>query len=171
MYRKTNGILDFVNSLGDLAFTFAYDSNTDGIKIFNNHAFEMNPEQVNQLVQGLTNFYGSFNKEQSLELKKKQIERELMTRASWYGSLVERKEFRKNLKKHWNFYCEICREKVSSGTHLEWWTINWRSSHMLKSSRGYEKCCSEACANQIAKEIIHNERLRVYKKNEITVED
>ncbi|MCA1001009.1 hypothetical protein LCM01_11365 [Bacillus thuringiensis] len=169
MYRKTNNILDFVDSLGDLAFVFSYDSDTDGIRIVNNQGLEMNPEQANQLVQGLTNFYSSFNEEQRLDLNKKQIEQDLMTRASWYGSLVKRKEFRKNLKRHWTFYCEVCREKVSSSTHQEWWTINWQSSLMLNSSRGYERCCSENCGNNIAEEIIQNERARLYKIHGIEV--
>ncbi|PFF01363.1 hypothetical protein CN325_03725 [Bacillus thuringiensis] len=169
MYRKTNNILDFVDSLGDLAFVFSYDSDTDGIRIFNNQGLEMNPEQANQLVQGLTNFYSSFNEEQRLDLNKKQIEQDIMTRASWYGSLVKRKEFRKNLKRHWTFYCEVCREKVSSSTHQEWWTINWQSSLMLNSSRGYERCCSENCGNKIAEEIIQNERARLYNIHGIEV--
>lgn len=88
-----------------------------------------------------------------------------MTRASWYGPLVKQKVFRNNIKRHWSFYCEVCRTKVSSNTHQEWWTINQQSSQMLNSSHGYEKCCSETCANQIAKEVIQDERVRVYKEN------
>lgn len=154
-----------------LGYTFSYDSNTSGIRVFNQRGIEVNPEEAILLAQGLVNFYGSFNAEQRLVLKKQQLEEELMTRASWYGPLVRRKEFRKNLKRHWSFYCEVCREKVSSSTHSEWWSINQQSSEMLNSSHGYEKCCSEACANQIAKEIINDERVRVYKENGLELVD
>lgn len=165
MRKKVDDILNLVDSLDGFAYRFTYDSDKDGIRVYNNHRVELNPEQADYLIQGLTNFYGSFNEVQRLDLKKRQIEKELIKRASWYGSLVEKKEFRKNLKRHWTFYCTVCRGKVSSSSHIAWWTINNQSSNMLGSNRGLEKCCSESCANLLATEIIHQARIEAYKEN------
>ena len=55
----------------------------------------------------------------------------------------ERKTFRKNLKRHWGFSCDWCKNKVSSKTNETYYRVS-------EQSVGIEgQCCSEPCATNL----------------------
>lgn len=59
------------------------------------------------------------------------------------GGWYHRKTFRKNLKKNWNFYCDNCRQKVSSAVDFDYYVgyYNLIDEEGMISNRG----CTEEC--------------------------
>lgn len=64
--------------------------------------------------------------------------------------VLDRKNFRDDIKRHWGFTCCWCGQKVSSKTHKEYFVI--------KGSPGdypnYQRACSEKCGELAGKEEI-----------------
>lgn len=73
------------------------------------------------------------------------------------NGLVEKKKFRKDLKRHWSFECPNCGEKVKSDTHEHYFLFDYAydvNPIFLKGLDGGERFCSKECvAELVDKEI------------------
>ncbi|MFC5732332.1 hypothetical protein [Cytobacillus gottheilii] len=133
-------------------YNFYRDEENGGLRAFNGLNEELTLKEVKEIIAGLTTSYIRISDKEYKERTLDQIKNDVDYSFSEFNQGPPlKKQFRKDLKRHYSIECVNCLKEISTKTDEGYWMAqNWH-----KQIHG-EKFCSEWCVNKYIDEIKQN---------------
>ncbi|MGM0890741.1 MAG: hypothetical protein ACQEW5_28425 [Bacillota bacterium] len=129
-------------------YQFVENQETGGVRMYDNMGVEANPDEIAELIEGLSKEYLTLTAEEKSQRMISSFEDEFQTIFLSQEKPYTRKEFRKDMKRDWSFKCVNCKEKISSKTHEEY----YYADECVDDWHGL-RFCSEWCAEKYHSEL------------------